>query len=137
MSRLIAHRSKNHRKTYVCPHCIIPFTYEHTFNSHFPDCSRQIRQKVVLPEPGKNILEWKSRGKTELARFIIYCDFEAYLEPVPHKDSDSSKTTVIDEHKPRGFCAYTVSQDFQFPNHLFNYSGVDCMDVFFEHLMND
>jgi len=137
MSRLVAHRSKNHRKTFVCPHCIRPFTYEHSFANHFPDCSRYIRQKVDLPLPGKNILEWKSRGKTELSRFVIYCDFEAYLEPVPHTDSNTSKTVIIDEHKPSGFCAYTVSEDPQFPNRLVTYSGADCMDKFFQHLLDE
>ena len=79
----------------------------------------------------------ESRNKTELTPHIIYCDFESYLSHVKDDETNTSKTKVIDEHKPSGFCAYTVSEDPQHPNKLVRYSGDDCMEVFFDHMMKE
>ena len=138
MSALISHRTQNQHKSFVCPHCIHPFKSEELFVNHFPDCSQHIRQqRVVFLEEGKDILEWKSRNKTQLANHIIYFDMEAYLSPVDQSDASKGKSRVIDEHIPSGFCAYTVSQSPHIPNRLVTYSRPDCMPVFFDHLMKE
>jgi len=38
---------------------------------------------------------------------------------------------------PSGFCAYTVSQDSEYPNRIVTYSGEGVMDVFFDYLMSE
>ena len=137
MSALLAHIKQRHHKSFTCPHCVHRFTAKIAFDNHFPDCSKHQRQAIKFPELGKHILEWRSRNKTQLTSHIIYADFESYLSPVTHTDPPTSKTTVIDEHIPSGFCCYTVSQSPQYPNRLVSYSGENCMDHFFDHLMRE
>ena len=139
MSRLCrAHiNHSKHHKSFTCPHCVHKFTTKVAFENHFPDCSKHERQVIKFPELGKHILEWRSRNKTQLTSHIIYADFESYLSPVTHTDPPTSKTTVIDEHVPSGFCCYTVSQSSHYPNRLVSYSGENCMDHFFDHLMRE
>ena len=137
MSALVAHTSTLHHKSFTCPHCVHKFTTKVAFENHFPDCSKHERQVIKFPELGKHILEWRSRNKTQLTSHIIYADFESYLFPITHTDPPTSKTTVIDEHIPSGFCCYTVSQSPHYPNRLVSYSGENCMDHFFDHLMSE
>ena len=59
---------------------------------------------------------------------MIYADFESCLVPVGND---------TDEHIPAGFCAYTVCTNPQNATDPFLYSGVDCMAVFFDHLVKE
>jgi hypothetical protein len=112
-------------------HC---FSSKKSFDNHFPACSKHQRQIVKFPdiEKGKNILSWRSRSKTELYPFVIYCDFEAYLQPV--ESNLTSKTQAVSEHIASGFCCYCVSTEARYQNAPFLYSGEDCMEIFFDHL---
>lgn len=68
--------------------------------------------------------------------FVVYADFESYLSAVKVDDDDVERIThKFDEHIPSGFCFYTVSRDPQFQTKPTLYSGKDCMDVFFDHLL--
>jgi len=137
MCRLVAHRSKHHGATFVCPHCINPFTHIDNFKAHFPDCSRHVRQQVLYPPLDKCFLQWRARGKRQLANHIIYADFESYLAPVKYTDPVTGKTVVIDEHRPSEWCAYTVSQEPDIPNKLMSYSGEECMPEFYKYMMEE
>jgi hypothetical protein len=137
MSALVCNRTKHNRKVFVCPHCVHPFSNVETFDRHFPDCAQHKRQRVILPDENENELCWKSVRKTELFPFVIYADFESYLSPVKAHDNVKSKTQVIDEHIPSGFCCYTVSRDRQFQTEPTLYSGPDCMEFFFDHLLTE
>jgi hypothetical protein len=141
MSALVHHRTKAKAKTYVCPHCVRPFSTENAFNRHFPDCSKHCRQKIVFPgeddEKEDKFLTWKSYNKTEMSEFIIYADFESCLKPVEKHDKMTGKSYVVNEHVPAAFCAYTVSK---FALHRTNpvvYVGEDCMDKFFDYLLTE
>jgi hypothetical protein len=84
-------------------------------------------QKTKYPDPEKNILKWKSRGKTEPAPFVIYADFESCLTPVEIDDDLTGHTHVVDQHVPSGFCAYTVSRYNEIDDEPFLYlSIIDC-----------
>jgi len=137
MSSLFAHTSACTSASFVCPHCVHKFTTEEAFTRHFPDCSKRVCQQVVFSDSGKETLEWKSRNKCELNRYIIYFDFEACLSTVDPVDPSASKTEVIDTHIPSAFCAYTVSQDREYPNSIVTFSGPDVMEIFFEYLMSE
>jgi hypothetical protein len=134
MSRLISCRTKKRGRTLVCPHCVHPFKSEEYFVNHFPDCSKNIYQKNVYPTGDDARLFWKARSKTELYPFVIYADFESYLE-VRGGDEVEGKSNVINEHKPSGYCIYTVSTVEEYQNPPIIYSGVDCMEHFFDALL--
>jgi hypothetical protein len=135
MSALVCHRTKSKAKVYVCPHCIHPFTIKESFENHLSDCAKHKRQKISFPEENRDKLFWKSYSKTEFCPFVIYADFESYLSPV--ESSTESSTRVVNEHIPSGFCAYTVSRDKAYRTEPFLYSGPDCMDQFFDHLLRE
>jgi hypothetical protein len=131
MSALVCQRSKHKNKTYVCPHCVHPFTTQPAFENHLSDCSKHVYQVTKYPDPGKNILKWQSRERTERLPFVIYADFDSCLVSI---DDDSD---IVNEHLPSGFCSYTVTSDPEYETEPFLYSGSDCMNVFFDHLANE
>jgi hypothetical protein len=133
MSALVCHRSTNRSHVFICPHCIHPYTTEESFNRHLPECSQHKRQKVSLPKKDEKWLFWKSENKTEYCPYVIYADFESYLSPVQQGGGKG----VVNEHIPSGFCCYTVSRDEEFCSKPVLYSGPNCMDVFFDHLLSE
>ena len=48
MSRLVAGRTKHNGKSHICPHCVSVFTTKIGFIKHLPECSRHVRQKMVM-----------------------------------------------------------------------------------------
>jgi hypothetical protein len=94
MSALVCGRSKRRNKVYVCPLCVHPFSNSDAFERHLPDCSKHQRQKVKFPDDDDLILKWKSRGKTQMCPFVIYCDFESVLKPVERQDEIDGKVTL-------------------------------------------
>ena len=136
MSRLISSRIKKNNRTFVCPHCIHPFKSEEYFVNHFPDCSKHIHQKIVYPTGDDTRLFWKARSKTELYPFVIYADFESYLEERDGEEIEGG-TFVINEHKPSGYCIYTVSTEDIYQTPPILYSGVDCMEHFSDSLLTE
>lgn len=135
MSALVAGRTKAKSKTYVCPHCVHPYSNQKTFENHLPQCSQNKRQIITFPDDDHNILKWRSKSKTEYHPFVIYCDFESSLSPVD--DTSNKSTRVVNEHIPSGFCAFTYSQYSKHQTPPTLYSGPDCMEVFFDHLMRE
>jgi len=130
MSRLIAGRTKHDGKSFVCDHCLHPFTVKAAFERHVTECFTHAPQRVIYPEPGST-LQWKSPMKTERIPFVIYCDFESFLVP------GSKLKNVIDTHIPSGFCCHTVSifEEYATPPTL--YSGEEVMEHFFTHLLDE
>jgi len=78
-SALICHRTKHTNKCYPCPHCCHAYNTLISFNNHFLQCSRNMRQADNYPDEEKNRVFWKSRSKTEKAPFVRYADFESVL----------------------------------------------------------
>ena len=94
--------------TYVCPHCIHPFTTQNAFARYFSECSKHHeRQHLKFPSKQNDKLFWKSRAKTQLYQFVLNCDFEAILVPV-ESEKLAGAMHVVSEHVPFSFCLYTV-----------------------------
>ena len=131
ISALVAHRTKHCSKTFVCSFCLHPFSKEKHFLSHLPDCMTHKPQKTIFPDPDNKkecTLEFRKTYKTEKMPFIIYYDMESLLVP-------RNGEKEVSEHIPCGICSYTVSI---FPEHQSApviFTGPDCMQKFFDHLM--
>jgi len=130
MSRLVAGRTKHIGKSFVCDHCLHPFTVKSAFDRHVPECCAHAPQRVVYPEPGST-LQWNSPMKTERAPFAIYCDFESFLVP------DSEIKNVVNTHVASGYCCHTVSKFKEYETAPMLYSDADVMGHFFQHLLNE
>ena len=56
------------------------------------------RCKIILPEEGKNIVEFKNYNNKEKFLFIIYADCECFLRPVNESQERNSNTEVYERH---------------------------------------
>ena len=130
MSRLVASRSLDGHKHYVCDFCLHPFTVKAAFDRHVPHCSVHAPQHVVYPEPGST-LQWKSPMKTERIDFVIYSDFESFLVP------ETNVKNAVDTHVPSGYCCHTVSIYKEYETAPTLYSGENVMQHFFSHLLKE
>ena len=65
------------------------------------------------------------------------CDFESFLSPIDHDDTDVKTTRLIDELKVCGFACYRVTDMEQYQTAPVVYSGPDVMDKFYEHVMQE
>ena len=131
--------------TYVCPHCIHPFTTQNAFARYFSECSKHHeRQHLKFPSKQNDKLFWKSRAKTQLYQFVLNCDFEAILVPV-ESEKLAGAMHVVSEHVPFSFCLYTVcnfkdegDSDFtRYATGPFLYSGPNTIDAFNVHLNSE
>jgi len=68
--------------------------------------------------------------RTHKVPFVLYCDFESYLQPAP--DGEDS------QHVPSGFCCLRVSRYPEYETSPVVYSGgSDVMSRFYEHLRSE
>ena len=89
-------------------------------------CSRHETQQITYPMPGKNVLKFRKIHYQFEVPFVIYADFECFLE----KNS-------IDQsymHVPSGFYALTTSIFEEHDYKLHCYSGENVMNEFYSYM---
>ena len=106
-SRFASGVSKHHGDRFFCKRCMGHFRLEHALQEHKRICTREDFNSVIwtMPPPGSEIKfhHYKHQGH---APFVIYADFEAYLQNLLQPDeSEESKgvrpTTIRSTiHKP-------------------------------------
>ena len=78
--------------------------------------------------------------------FIMYADFEAILEPIeatpgqgpsPNPNPKESRTAVINQHIPSGFCVNSKFAYGKVENPLKLYRGEHRVEVFFDYISNE
>ena len=116
LSRLVRSRTKHHGKAFVCEYCLHCFRCEHTLTEHIPNCSTHTPQTVTYPVKGKDaVLHYKTTQKEFPVPYVLYVDFESFIEPSADRDS-------VSEHVPSGFCCLKVSKfdDEIFEPHVYH-----------------
>jgi len=115
LSRLVRGRTKHDGQTFICNHCLHPFSNKDTLDRHVLNCQRHPAQDVKYPNP-ENPKECTVEFRNKAARFrlpfYLVCDFESFLTPLEQDDDvDAVKATnIIDEHRVRGLACHRVSQ---------------------------
>jgi len=145
MSRLIAHRTNRNGKTYVCNHCLHPFTTKQAHDNRLSYCQSHPAQQVKYPDADDSVLKFKSVQKQHPVPFYLVCDFESFLTPSntvddeeDDVDTSSGRIRTIDEYKVSGFCCYRVTSYPQYQTPSKVYSGADdVMEVFYLHVLNE
>lgn len=69
-------------------------------------------QKIKMPTPGENdVLKFTDIAKQHRVPFVIYADFETYVNPIQSCDleSNSPHSSNISEFEPCGFAYHIVS----------------------------
>lgn len=149
LSRLVRSQITNkHSKLFVCDGCISIFRKESQLNEHILNDCIKIITKLPTTNPkirrnGKNVAEnvlyFEEYEKQFKVPFVFYCDFETVLRPLDTRQppSDSSYTYKTVKHEPISF-AYNLICAFDSKiNKYETYTGVDCVSVFINKLIDD
>ncbi|XP_051157441.1 uncharacterized protein LOC127279246 [Leptopilina boulardi] len=99
LSKLVSSQlSKHNGKKYICDRCLHYFRDEVKLSEHEENCRKMNETRIVLPEPGKNFVEFKNFQNKERVPFIIYADCESLLLP-SDVQQEPSNTEVFQNHE--------------------------------------
>ena len=130
LSRLLSKQVSKGKKTKVfCRRCLNHFPNNEKLKIHKEYCSRKDCVKIIMPEikidkngearkPEISFKNWNCMMKLP---FVIYADFEAFLENIDSckPDNRRSFTEKYQKHKPCGFSYKIVcSEDIFLPESL-------------------
>lgn len=125
------HRTKSSKQAfYYCTYCLHGFIRQDLLDIHVEHCSSNGPQKIQLPKPGENILEFKDFEKTLRVPFVIYADFECLNSPV-NEDSHISKKD------PCAFAYKVVCEDPRYTKSIVTYVGKDASKKFLEYMIKE
>jgi hypothetical protein len=117
-NKLMFNTTKDNRKKHYCYLCLQRFSSKDCLDKHLTYCKNFESQRVELSN--KQILQFTNYKYQLKAPFVIYADFECFIDP------------TTNEHTPSGF-AFVVVSDCEIV-HEELYSGEGVMDVFFQKL---
>ena len=140
LSRLLASQvPKNNGKHYFCLRCLNPFRCQESLNRYQEYCNEYEAVKIELPKEG-TMLKYKNYYKLEKVPFIVYADFESYIEPLQscEPNPESSYTKQCQNHEPSSFCYYIKCfDDGVYESKLVSYTGENAAQKFVEKLEGD
>ena len=136
MSRLVGMQTNKHKtKTHICLNCFNTFSLEKSFKEHTEFCLNNEAVKIDMPTKGTTI-KFNKFGKASKVPFIIYADFESYMEKVSFDgvyDDQQSYTKKYQKHTPSGFCYYIVYRGEIYRKPIV-YTGENIAEEFCKHL---
>ncbi|GFU21074.1 c2H2-type domain-containing protein, partial [Nephila pilipes] len=100
-SRFIGDLSKHKSKAHICYRCLHRFCREDLLQEHLNYCKNVSPQKIKMPSPDRNILQFQKIEFQHKVPFIIYADFESILIPYHsvQPTNQSAYTEKIARHK--------------------------------------
>ena len=117
MSALNASKIDRHKgKKYFCKYCDNCFNTEKILQKHEKYCSNHKAVGIRMPKEG-TMLSFKNHCKKMRVPFVVYADFESFMEPVTtcSPSDDDSYTQQYQKHTPCSYCYYIKC----FDNELF------------------
>lgn len=150
LSRLVSHQISTTKCSFhICDGCLLAFySNEQLVNHQKNDCSHVV---VELPNHAKTKTNWfgeqissdklifdKYQRQLKLP-FVVYADFEAFLNPIASCDPDSTKsyTNNIQKHEMYSFGYYIKCSFDDNLSRYCSYTGSDCAKVFMDTLYSD
>jgi hypothetical protein len=113
MSRLVSTQINHygHRK-YICDRCLNAFGSDELLQNHLELCSDSDYQRHEYPKPG-SITKFENYERIQTVPFVIYADFECYIEGLDTVEQNLNKSSTIQyqKHNPSGFCYYVKCFD--------------------------
>ncbi|CAC5378564.1 unnamed protein product [Mytilus coruscus] len=129
----------NGHKQFTCRNCIQGFQREETLEKHKKICKDNEPCRTIMPEPGKNILEFNNHHFKNRLPFVIYCDFEACNIPMQSctPDPNKSYTKPISKQEINSYGMY-VHSDYPeiYKSQYFRYDGDDAVEKYVEKIMS-
>ncbi|XP_033744078.1 uncharacterized protein LOC117329956 [Pecten maximus] len=137
LNTFLSRTKKN--KSHFCHFCLQGFTRHDLLEEHIKNCSRHDPQHVEMPDDDNCLLKFEDYRKQMKAPFVIYADFEAYVQPLDtcERDSNSSSTTKTARFEPCGFGYQVVCMDDKYTNSPVIYRGTDVTKTFLQRLLEE
>jgi hypothetical protein len=130
LNKFLYRTKSTKNKTFFCHYCLHGFIRQDLLDNHIDYCSTNGPQKVELPQPGDNILQFKDYEKTLRVPFIIYADFECLNTPIKDKNHVSTQP-------PRAFAYKVVCEDAQYTKPTITYVGEDASEQFLHSMIQE
>ena len=106
LSRLVSGQlNKQDHKKHICLRCLNHFKSLKSLENHLELCQNHDHQWHVYPNKHNMHAFFKQFQKTHRAPFVVYADFECFVEPTDNKIGKG--TVQYQKHTPSGFC-YTI-----------------------------
>ena len=106
LSRLVSSQvNKDKCKKLICMRCLNNFRTLESLEKHLELCQNHDHQRHVYPNNHNKHAFFKQFQKTHIVPFVVYADFECFIEPTDNKIGKG--TVQYQKHTPSGFC-YTI-----------------------------
>ena len=125
--------------------CLQGFPTEISRDKHFKYCKENETVRIKMPKEG-SLVKFQDGQNQFKVPFTMYADFEAILEPIeatpgqgpsPNPNPKESRTAVINQHIPSGFCVNSKFAYGKVENPLKLYRGEHRVEVFFDYISNE
>ena len=145
LSRLVTSQlSKNGHRKHFCLKCMNGFGTNKLLEVHQElQCSKHGLQNQMYPPYGPTT-KFKNVERLHEMPFVVYGDFESFVEPISYAEQDPSKsfTTKYQNHTPSGFCYVIKCMDENvYPTKTVlktaSHEGEDMGKAFVESLIED
>lgn len=150
LSRLVSKQvKKSDGAIHICDGCLLYFASRDRLEAHqVADCknirtdlpSKDEKRKNWLGELiPKNSLSFDKYQHKMKVPFVVYADFEAFLNPIDSCANDPTKshTTNVQKHEVYSFGYYIKCSYDERLSKYETYSGPDCAKIFLERLLVD
>ena len=153
LGRLVTSQVSKHKgKMFFCRNCMQHYNAKADLQKHEEYCWKNTSENIVMPEikineNGEKIIPsiwFKNHKHMEKVPFIVYADFEAFVEPTHSCENDPKKpfTNQYQKHKPCGFCYHIKCFDERiYPSKTVHYrmksEGEDVAQIFVDMLEKD
>ncbi|XP_063835691.1 uncharacterized protein LOC135084888 isoform X1 [Ostrinia nubilalis] len=125
----------------LCDGCLNIFKKESLMQHQQDECLR--KKTVLASHDAKHMKYIRKKSDFEKMPFVVYADFEAYLEPVSNstnmkkKQNKETYTINVNKHVPYSFAYYIKCAFDDQLSTLKSYDGKDCAEQFFKMLRED
>lgn len=131
-SRFIGDCTKHKEAQHICFRCFHSFSRKDLLKDHVSYCQNHTAQKIELPAPGRNMLQFTSIHMQHPIAYAIYADFKSVLMPLdtvtPRQTLSFTEKTA--RHVPSGYAYIVIGPDGEPTEAIKTYHGEDCVDKF-------
>ncbi|XP_069103879.1 uncharacterized protein [Argopecten irradians] len=137
LNSFLSRTKKVRNKTYFCQYCLQGFVREDLLDKHVENCARHDPQCIEFPE--NDMLKFEDFRKQLKAPFVLFCDFEAFVQPMDSCENDPSisSTTKTAQFEPCSFGYQRVCIDDKYTKPPAIYRGQDVTRTFLEYLLDE
>ena len=106
---LLNYRTKSHVQMHYCEYCLHGFVDAAVRAEHMEFCRQHDAQRIRMPTKERSKLEFTNYKKIEKAPFVLFADFESYLNPCDRLKGNA--TRVYQDHVASGYCINLVPRN--------------------------